>query len=182
MIKKNPKLTQEQARELVALFFAGDTTPAEENRLYEFYSSASFLPGDLEQYRHMFSWYSSLPKTAEPHHGKRRWAYVGGMAAALAALVAVGAVLIANSSKFENRLYSAYAGSYVVHKGKRISDLSKIYGNIIRAERVADSISVLAAQDAFFNENIDSLMMEDAFSHISDVKLAAQIRDDFFGN
>lgn len=43
----------------VERFLDGDTTCAEENELYRYFSRRN-LPAEVEQYREMFAWYSSL--------------------------------------------------------------------------------------------------------------------------
>ncbi len=80
-------------RHLVDRFLAGDTTPADERRIYDYYRSHSLLPPDLEQYRAMFRWYDNAAgATAQPARPRRRGRTLTVVlaAAAIAAMLTVG--------------------------------------------------------------------------------------------
>ena len=83
-------------RHLVDRFLAGDTTPADERRIYDYYRSHSLLPPDLEQYRAMFRWYDNaatgIAAPTAPRRRPRRTLTVVLAAAAVAAILTVGAL------------------------------------------------------------------------------------------
>lgn len=87
--------SDELLRHLVGRFFAGETTPADERRIYDYYRTHSLLPPDLEQYRAMFGWYDNAgignnAAPAAPPRQRRRGRTVLLVAAAVAAMLTIG--------------------------------------------------------------------------------------------
>ena len=50
------KMNNKEIKKLIERFLDGDTTPAEERRIYAFFARHRYA-GDLERYRPMFEWY-----------------------------------------------------------------------------------------------------------------------------
>ena len=114
--------------ELVERFFNGDTTTAEEARLYRLFRRKR-LPDELERMRPMFAAFASMqceePRRVAMMRTLRRAAI--GTAAALA--IALCLTLYANFRE-DRALARLYGGSYVIENGRRIDDLSSIREDI----------------------------------------------------
>ena len=114
--------------ELVERFFNGDTTTAEEARLYRLFRRKR-LPAELERMRPMFAAFASMqceePRRVAIMRTLRRAAI--GTAAALA--IALCLTLYANFRE-DRALARLYGGSYVIENGRRIDDLSSIREDI----------------------------------------------------
>ncbi len=168
----HPGLSPDALRGLAAAFLAGATTPEQERSLYAAYAAApeGSLPPDLENMRAMFAWYSGLEGKAPKSRRVPRLRIVG-IAAAVAALAAVGTALVGiggrEPSHQPHAEYSTFSGSYVVRDGEVIDDLPTIYDDIITAERLSDSISRAAD---------DSLVIEEAIRTIPDREEASALR------
>ncbi|MCH5221810.1 MAG: hypothetical protein J1F05_05720 [Muribaculaceae bacterium] len=168
-----------EIQELINRFLDGETSIAEENKLYDFFSSRSHL-GELEEYRAMFNWYSSLPdKSVEPKI-KRHWSKIIAVAATMAILIAIGITAILLTRKPVNELYECYKGSYAIVDGKRYTDIAEIYDRLIKAEAIADSIVALPEPD--FNDDLDIIIINNALNNINDSILVKQIRSEIFEN
>lgn len=138
-----------EAERLIARFFDGDTTLAEEQSLYRLFS-AEELPPSLERYRKVFAAFGSMQAVpAKKRLMPRRptmWKAVAGVAAAV--VLAFG--ITAYSDMRERQMLALhYAGSYVIENGQRIDDLTKIRPDIENALKKADKIeaSVEARRD-----------------------------------
>lgn len=151
---------------LISRFLDGETSLDEEKALYAFFSRPD-VPEELEPYRRMFGWYSSLASAGEAMQptdittalpaamptGKRPrfrllrpWQW-GAVAAMLALLFTVGFFLRTPSIPEE---YLAYEGSYIVRDGKKITDLRIVVPEILRTQQVVDES--LDAINATFEE------------------------------
>ena len=151
---------------LISRFLDGETSLDEEKALYAFFSRPD-VPEELEPYRRMFGWYSSLASAGEAIQpanvttalpaamptGKRPrfrllrpWQW-GAVAAMLALLFTVGFFLRTPSIPEE---YLTYEGSYIVRDGKKITDLRIVVPEILRTQQVVDES--LDAINATFEE------------------------------
>ena len=123
---------------LVRRFFDGETTLAEERRLYRLFSRKG-LPQELEKYRPVFAAFGSM----QADEGRRArfmpvvWRAVCGVAAAIVLLFGVLTYLDYREDKALARLYG---GSYVIDNGHRIDDLGRIKGDIEAALADAEHI------------------------------------------
>lgn len=175
------------AARLLERFLDGDSTPAEERALYALYTSTArgSLAPELEARRDMMEWYAAMA----PSRSRRR---VTAIAAGIGAFVAVAAGLtfaLGGYSDDDNGLYACYRGSYVVHNGKRISDLAEIHTALARAEYTADSLlDASERQSQLLESDPEARMIDMAVSSIGNPELAGQIRcqlmcaDDFHSN
>lgn len=142
---KTPHLTRNNSaaiRRLVDKFLDGDTTPSQEAMIYDYYASRRNLPDDLEQYRPMFGWYSSMTP-------RRKYKYrkIAGIAASVAAIVGVAITMAHKSAVAKEQLYATYHGSYIIRDGVRINDIPLIINNLTQAEQMADSITAMAERE-----------------------------------
>lgn len=175
------------AARLLERFLDGDSTPAEERALYALYTSTArgSLAPELEARRDMMEWYAAMA----PSRRRRR---IPAIAAGIGAFVAVAAGLtfaLGGGSDDDNGLYACYRGSYVVHNGKRISDLAEIHTALARAEFTADSLlDASERQSQLLESDPEARMIDMAVSSIGNPELAGQIRcqlmctDDFHSN
>lgn len=174
------------AARLLERFLDGDSTPAEERALYALYTSTArgSLAPELEARRDMMEWYAAMA----PSRRRRR---IHAIAAGIGAFVAVaaGVTLAVGGSDDDNGLYACYRGSYVVHNGKRISDLAEIHTALARAEFTADSLlDASERQSQLLESDPEARMIDMAVSSIGNPELAGQIRcqlmctDDFHSN
>lgn len=119
-IKKTEKLLER--------FFDGDTTLAEERRLYGMFRRKA-LPPELEKYRPLFAGFDSMQ--ADNGHRARLMPVfrraMCGTAVALALIFGMSAYLNYHE---ESMLARVYGGSYVIENGHRIDDLSMIKTDI----------------------------------------------------
>ncbi len=123
---------------LVRRFFDGETTLAEERRLYSLFSRKG-LPQELEKYRPVFAAFGSM-QAAEGRRARFMpvvWRAVCGVAAAIVLLFGVLTYLDYREDKALARLYG---GSYVIDNGHRIDDLGRIKGDIEAALADAEHI------------------------------------------
>lgn len=159
--------------QLIGRFLAGETTTAEEQTLYEFFSRDE-IPSDLLDYKEMFSWYASLkdsastlsaPSKDEPTSSKvqllilRPWQWIS-IAAMIALLFSIGFSLRYPTISLPEE-YLAYEGSYIVRDGKKITDLRIVVPEIQRTERlVNEQIETLEANieapDAAFYNTVET--------------------------
>ena len=127
---------------LVIRFFDGETTLAEERRLYRLFSRKG-LPRELEKYRPVFAAFGSM----QADEGRRARLVpvfrraVCGVAAAVLLLLGVWTYIDYREDKALARLYE---GSYVIENGVRTDDLSRIQDDIRQAladaERVEERV------------------------------------------
>ena len=167
---------------LIDRFFAGETSPAEEREIYAYFASVDDA-GELERYRPMFGWYEGLSghkPMAVPRSRRRRWLAVAGVAAAVALAVGISFTFFTPADRVPDDLYAVYQGSYVMRDGKRVTDISRIYNDLVKAEALADSLGRLDSSKP--DEAIEESLVDNALRGISDPELAAQIRRDILGN
>lgn len=176
-MKKHPEISA-----LVALFLDGATTPAQEKVIYSYFASHADA-GELERYRPMFEWYASLPcaePERKPSRSRRMSARLAAAAAVVAAVVATAFVWFTPAERgHDESLYAVYQGSYMVRDGKRITDISAIYSQIVSAEATADSLWMLT--DPEYGE-IDEAIIDNALRGISDPETAQRLRNEMLGN
>lgn len=116
---------QDQAREWLDKFLDGRTSNEEEKALYAFFASDE-VPKDLRKYKKMFSWYAGKMQDKLPSRTARRhrMVAVGAVAASILLLVSAG-LGIQNRYK-QQEIYESYRGSYIIHDGKKITDIREI--------------------------------------------------------
>lgn len=155
----------------VERFLDGETTCAEEQELYRYFSNRD-LPADMEQYREMFAWYRSLgagndetlleSTTGTADKGiKARllrispWQWIS-VAASIAVLIAIGFIFRHSGVSDLSEEYMAYEGSYIIRDGKKITDLNIVVPEILRHERI-------------INERIEAI--ENSFNRVDDAMI-----------
>lgn len=132
---------------LIARFLDGDTSCSEERELYLYFKLHPKLEPELERYRDMFAWYSSLAPAAsasaaaQPLPARlpkmKRW-LPRASAAAIVALALGTAAVWQYSSRSHSDEYASYAGSYIFRDGRKITDLNEVVPELLRAERMID--------------------------------------------
>lgn len=145
-------VTDREARHLLQLFEAGETSFAEEQRLYAYFRRRR-LPADLRPLRPLMAWYENgcvgEPPAAEEPHRSGWWtrSRIVSVAASVAVLVAVGfmAAGIADRSP-EDEFSRQYTNCYVIRNGKRVTDPREVREAVLRVEAKQDSIEHLIAR------------------------------------
>lgn len=109
--------------ELIERFFEGDTSNAEEQKLYEFFARPD-LPEHLEPYRKIFCYFESgiAAETAEPEAPRpvrknafaKRWLFITVTVAASFLLL-----FVLNNRREAAEEFNPYAGSYIIRNGVR---------------------------------------------------------------
>ena len=126
-------------------FFAGDTTNAEETRLYRLFRRKR-LPAELERLRPVFAAFASMgdaqPRRTPIIRTLRR------VAVGTAAALALALCLALYSDYRENRaLARLYGGSYAIENRRRIDALGALRGDIEQALDDARRIESRSARD-----------------------------------
>lgn len=155
-------------------FLDGETSCAEERELYSYFSQSE-LPPEAEPYREMFAWYASLQqkgesespaastdadKHTESDNSKvrilrlRPWQWIS-VAATIALLFTVGLIFRPSSASLSDE-YMAYQGSYIIRDGKKITDLSIVVPEILKAEQLLNE--KVDEVDRSFDEMDDAMI------------------------
>ncbi len=162
----------------VERFLDGETTCAEEQELYRYFSRRD-LPAGMEQHREMFAWYSSLgagnnEKLLENATGKadksikarllrmRPWQWIS-VAASIAVLIAIWFTFRPSGASDLSEEYMAYEGSYIIRDGKKITDLNIVVPEILRHERIINE-RIEAVENSF--NKVDDAMMQSVESKV----------------
>ncbi len=133
---------------LIARFLDGDTTNAEEQRLYSYFAGRH-VARRLLKYKPMFCWYAAgmagpLPNAMAAQAARPRlvplWAKAAACAAA-AVLIVAGATVAYLRHACTERLYATYEGSYIVRGGKKLTDIKAIMPELRRIEREAGAMA-----------------------------------------
>lgn len=156
------KMNNKEIKKLIERFLDGDTTPAEERRIYAFFARHRYA-GDLERYRPMFEWYGSL---AAKNTRRRRpvWFAAAGIAAAVVLAVALSFSFFRPSPGVDDGIYASYEGSYVIENGVRITDVGLLYEQLVQAESLADSICSYDPEELIMQE--EEAAVDDALNAI----------------
>lgn len=161
-------MTEKQIKKLIDKFFDGDTTLAEERKLYAYFSRGE-VAAPMEEYRQMFADLATLPLPRRKSRlcGMRLW--VSGIAASL--LLAAGAY--AGRQMYDyHQLDMRYGGSYMIVHGKRIDNLREIQPYLERTLSSARDIEQTAATQPTADD-----MEADLLSHITDPGQRAEIEE-----
>lgn len=141
-------------RTLIDKFFDGTTSIEEEHALYNYFKSDNISP-EFAQYSELFKSLSSIDTSHTTVRLRKksfiiryRHAVIGMTAAAV---IAFGFFMIRNISH-ERQLAKIYEGSYVIIKGKRIDDLSKIKNDIEKTVQLASTIENKADINAIIED------------------------------
>lgn len=154
-------------RRMVERFEAGETSVAQERKLFSRFADGKVLPADLEPLRPMMQWYASL---APARSRSGRVASVVGVAASLALVVTLSVGLMRNSLTPE---LAARSGSYVITNGVKNTNLAAILPDLDNAES-----TVRRSQQASHNMP-DAVDMSDPY-----VRMAVERRfqDEYVAN
>lgn len=132
---------------LIGRFLDGETTNAEEQRLYDYFAGTR-VASRLEKYRPMFSWYAGGMKGQLPdiwdaackcRKARTRWIRAAVSTAAAILLIA-GITVAYFHYRQTQRLYATYEGSYIVRNGKKITDIKSILPELKRIEHEAQAL------------------------------------------
>ncbi|MDE7145982.1 MAG: hypothetical protein K2O30_07530, partial [Duncaniella sp.] len=160
----------------VERFLDGETTCAEEAELYRYFSRP-VLPAEMEQYKDMFAWYSTLssgkdtansPTDAQKSDNRVRilrllpWQWIS-VAASIAILLAIGFIFRPAGNSALSEEYMAYEGSYIIRDGKKITDLSIVVPEILRQEQMLNE-RIQAIEMSF--EDADDIMRRSVESSV----------------
>jgi hypothetical protein len=152
---------------LVERFFEGATSGAEERELYDYFASDG-VPLELEPYRPLFRYIdrempAALPASdARSPLPRRRFAIrTAGIAAVVAALIAVGAAVGLQKARERN---DRFAGSYIIRNGVRITDPKIIRPELEAAMRLFEEreprVSIADRKRAIYEEAISQFADE----------------------
>lgn len=136
-------VNKQNAKDWVGKFLRGETSNAEEQALYEFFSTGD-VPRDLIKYQAMFGWYQGgmkdpLPKGKQSHKARKitfTWLKIG-IAAVLVIACGIGVKLFTLYQKMPD--YSCYEGSYIIRNGEKITDLHTIMPILQQTLKEADA-------------------------------------------
>ncbi|MBR1889415.1 MAG: hypothetical protein IJ816_02180 [Alloprevotella sp.] len=130
-------MNTQSIRVLIDKFFAGETTLAEERRLYAYFSRTD-LPAEFAPLRALFT---DLGTVGSPFAGTskfRVWRKVVAVAASVVLICGVGYTAV--RSYQSRQLARQYAGSYIIMDGVRQTDLRAIRTEIEQTLSLADAI------------------------------------------
>lgn len=135
-------------RNLIDRFMDGETSLKEEKTLYHFFNNCD-VPEELLQYREMFCDFNAVAfDDAETKHKARKFNIFWRVATAVAAVVLfVVSIGIMRNIHAEKQFASYHEGSYMIVKGERIDDPSKIKDNVIKTLGDADRIEKKVAEN-----------------------------------
>lgn len=171
------RLSDDAARCLTKVFLDGATTQEQEKILYDYYNGKC-VASDLECYRPMFAWYDNLESSAAPLSVSKQNNQFFATAAAIGALLLVGAGLTVgvSSDNSEPDVDRMYAGSYIIRNGKKITDIEKILPELQKADRIIDSTLSAAAHN--YPDNPEALILNEALKNIADPEVKAMLLAD----
>jgi hypothetical protein len=112
---------------LLRRFFEGETTMAEEERLYLFFSRKDDLPEEWKPYRPVLEYFREGISRESAHTQRlslprrKRWTAWTAAAIALVLLAAAGHLYLRRETPFD-----PYEGSYIIQNGVRITDMELI--------------------------------------------------------
>ncbi len=177
---REENINNENVRDLMDRFMAGETTCAQEQMLYEYFSRKE-LPKEMEQYRTMMQWYaagmpddiSSITSHRRGVMSHLRWWHYASIAASLMVLSMMCAKFIDSQSQPQE--YAIYEGSYIVRDGVKITDLDIIMPEIKQAEAYVESIH----HPVF---STDEMLTECVIRGIEDKQTQEMVRNVIFEN
>ncbi|MDU1903804.1 MAG: hypothetical protein E6772_03390 [Dysgonomonas sp.] len=127
--------------ELLERFFEGETSNAEEQELYTFFSGKD-IPGHLSQYKSVFEYFEStifdefseINKEGLPKNNLKVKPILMSISG-----VAASVLLILSCWTFyqNNTATDLYEGSYIIENGVRISDVKQIKSQLEEVEKEA---------------------------------------------
>lgn len=150
MTDRHIEINDTNITQWVERFLDGDTTCAEEQELYRYFTQPE-IPVEVEKYREMFTWYNSLNPDVQTISSDREtttnskvsilrlrpWQWISA-AAAIALLFTLGFIFRPTQPVGLSEEYLAYKGSYIIRDGKKITDLAIVVPEIIRREKMID--------------------------------------------
>ena len=156
-----------EAERLIAKFFDGATTLADERRLYRLFARRR-LPAGLERYRLVFAAFGSMDAD-----GGRRPVMLVALRRSVCATAALALLLgltVYADFREERMLAQVYGGSYVIDNGRRIDDLGLIRADIESALGEADRIERRLGETDIVSET-----EQDVLGGISDPQVRRQV-------
>ena len=110
---------EKNVKQLIERFLEGETTNAEEQQLYDYFSGS--VPKSLRKYQPMFRWYAEgMPERATTRRLWPRWV------AAASVVLLIGAGLAYYGHRQREAEMALYEGSYIIRDGQKITDLKTI--------------------------------------------------------
>ena len=164
-------ISDEAARRLTAEFLDGNTEPAQERQLYDYYASGR-VADDLKGYCDMFAMYASLTP-APVRNSKPARRVIWSAAASVAVIAAVGAAFLPVGTDGQSDCESLYAGSYIIRDGKKITDIKTIMPLLRRADNYVDS--TMRQVDMLYPDDYETAIIEKALAGITDPQLKAEL-------
>jgi IS5 family transposase len=133
---KGKTLSRDEATALVKRFFDGDTSLADEEKLYKYFATGK-VNSSLKQYAPMFGWYANELQTPVKKH-THNWRYIAAAAVAMGVIATVGIRNYNAATSLtdeEQRLAEIYAGSYIVRNGVKITNMKEVLPAIMQREK-----------------------------------------------
>lgn len=155
---------------LVRRFFDGETTLAEERRLYRLFSRKE-LPRELEKYRPVFAAFGSM-QADEGREASLVPIFRHAVCAVAAALLLLFGVWAYADYREDKALARLYEGSYVIENGVRTDDLSRIQDDIRQALADAERVEERVGQGS-----VADRAEADVLGSIDDPELRRQVED-----
>lgn len=156
------ELNKSNIEDLINRFLEGETTNAEEQAIYRFFSTGD-VPSHLKEYAPMFAWYEGgmqgepqpvLSAEEAAKSGKKRLrlqipvaVWSAGIAAMMVVALGLGLMFYSeNSEPIHAEDWSCYEGSYIEVGGKRLTDIKQILPLILEEQAAAEQKEKLAEQ------------------------------------
>lgn len=140
------KRKDKQILALIERFMAGETTVAEEHRLFAAFAAGRRLAPELEPWREQMQWYASLEPAASVPRMPRFVKWVS--AAAVAALMVTVSVGYATRHARLQDEMQIYAGSYVIRNGVKNTNIAEILPELKHVESVVSAQQLQAREQA----------------------------------
>ena len=173
---KQPTISHDEARRLIARFFDGETTLSEEQDIYQYFAKGEVHPS-LQQYGEMFGWYANNLQPAATKRRSWRWTNIAAAALIAGVIGTVAVKYITHPVDSQNELAEMYAGSYIIRNGKKITDINKVLHEAIKQEKYADQLLARCNKASDEMANVEMISVEDAINSIPDPGIRRQLAE-----
>lgn len=130
-------MEEKRIRQLIDRFLDGETTNAEEQTLYDYFTGENIAP-ELTQYREMFRWYSAGMPEIKAKKSPMQIRKILTLAASVLLLVGIGFGIYRYQKQQQE--YELYEGSYIIRNGVKMTDIKQILPELKATERKVSEI------------------------------------------